>query len=32
MGIKRVDELLEIRSPKKASIIAPFDGKVRIEE
>lgn len=31
-GIKRVDELLEIRSPKKAAIIAPFDGKIRIEE
>ena len=31
-GIKRVDELLEIRAPKKPSIIAPFDGKIKIEE
>lgn len=31
-GIKRVDELLEVRTPKKATIIAPFDGTIQVEE
>jgi DNA-directed RNA polymerase subunit beta' len=31
-GIKRVDELLEVRTPKKPTIIAPFDGVVTISE
>jgi DNA-directed RNA polymerase subunit beta' len=31
-GIKRVDELLEVRTPKKPTIIAPFDGVVTVTE
>lgn len=27
-GIRRVEELFEVRKPKKAAIVAPFDGKV----
>lgn len=31
-GIKRVEELFEVRKPKKPAIIAPFDGEVSIIE
>ena len=31
-GIKRVEELFEIRNPKKPAILAPFDGKAVIVE
>jgi DNA-directed RNA polymerase subunit beta' len=31
-GIRRVEELFEIRKPKKAAIVAPFDGVVSITE
>lgn len=31
-GIKRVEQLFEIRNPKKPAVIAPFDGKIKIEE
>ncbi len=29
-GIKRVEELFEVRNPKKPAVIAPFDGKAKI--
>ena len=31
-GLPRVEELFEARSPKKASILADFDGEVRIDD
>jgi DNA-directed RNA polymerase subunit beta' len=31
-GIRRVEELFEVRNPKKPAIIAPFDGIISIEE
>ena len=31
-GIRRVDELFEVRNPKKPAIICPFDGRVEIIE
>lgn len=31
-GVKRVEELLEVRKPKRSAIIAPFDGVVKLEE
>lgn len=31
-GIRRVEELFEVRKPKKAAIVAPFDGKIHIAE
>ena len=31
-GIRRVDELFEVRNPKKPAVIAPFDGVVEIIE
>lgn len=31
-GIKRVEELFEVRNPKSPAVIAPFDGKVTVEE
>jgi DNA-directed RNA polymerase subunit beta' len=31
-GIRRVEELFEVRKPKKAAVIAPFDGVVTIVE
>lgn len=31
-GIRRVEELFEIRKPKKSAVIAPFDGVIRINE
>jgi len=27
-GIRRVEELFEVRKPKKSAIVAPFDGKI----
>lgn len=32
MGIKRVEELFEVRTPKKPAIIVPFDGKIVVQE
>lgn len=29
-GIKRVEELFEVRNPKKPAVIAPFDGVAKI--
>jgi len=31
-GIKRVEELFEVRNPKKPAVIAPFDGVATIVE
>ena len=31
-GVKRVEELFEVRNPKKPAIIVPFDGTVVIQE
>lgn len=31
-GIRRIEELFEIRKPKKAAIVAPFDGTVELME
>lgn len=31
-GIKRVEELFEVRKPKKPAIVAPFDWKIAINE
>jgi len=31
-GIKRVEELFEVRNPKKPAIIIPFDGTIEIYE
>ncbi len=31
-GIRRIEELFEIRKPKKAAIVAPFDGSVEFME
>ncbi len=31
-GIKRVEELFEVRRPKNAAVIAPFDGIVHVRE
>lgn len=31
-GIRRVEELFEIRKPKKAAVIAPFDGVITMSE
>ena len=31
-GIKRVEQLFEIRNPKKPAIVVPFDGKVNVIE
>ena len=31
-GIKRVEELFEVRNPKKPAVLAPFDGTVQILE
>jgi DNA-directed RNA polymerase subunit beta' len=31
-GIRRVEELFEVRNPKRPAIIAPFDGKIVVEE
>ncbi|MBP6256482.1 hypothetical protein KA405_01890 [Patescibacteria group bacterium] len=31
-GIKRIEELFEVRNPKKPAIIVPFDGTVFIYE
>jgi DNA-directed RNA polymerase subunit beta' len=31
-GIKRIEQLFEVRNPKKPAVIAPFDGTVSIEE
>ncbi len=31
-GIRRVEELFEVRKPKKAAIVAPFDGRIMISE
>lgn len=31
-GIRRIEELFEIRKPKKAAVIAPFDGNVKLTE
>lgn len=31
-GIKRIEELFEVRNPKKPAIVAPFDGTVLIHE
>lgn len=31
-GIRRIEELFEIRKPKKAAIVAPFDGTVEFME
>lgn len=32
MGIRRVEELFEVRKPKKSAIVAPFDGKLTTTE
>lgn len=32
MGIRRVEELFEVRNPKRPAIISPYDGTVVIEE
>jgi len=31
-GIKRVEELFEVRNPKKPAVIAPFDGTAKYVE
>jgi DNA-directed RNA polymerase subunit beta' len=31
-GIKRVEQLFEVRNPKKPAVIAPFDGTIKIHE
>jgi DNA-directed RNA polymerase subunit beta' len=31
-GVKRVEELFEVRNPKKPAIIVPFDGTVAVHE
>lgn len=31
-GIRRVEELFEVRKPKKSAIVAPFDGKIFASE
>ncbi len=31
-GIRRIEELFEIRKPKKAAVIAPFDGTITVTE
>ena len=31
-GIKRIEELFEVRNPKKPAVIVPFDGTVSIIE
>ena len=31
-GIKRIEELFEVRNPKKPAVMAPFDGFIRIHE
>ena len=31
-GIKRVEELFEVRNPKKPAVIVPFDGTISIIE
>jgi len=31
-GIKRIEQLFEIRNPKKPSVIVPFDGKLTVLE
>jgi DNA-directed RNA polymerase subunit beta' len=31
-GIKRIEQLFEVRNPKKPAVIAPFDGTVTVEE
>lgn len=31
-GIKRVEELFEVRNPKKPAIVVPFDGTVVLHE
>lgn len=31
-GIKRVEELFEVRNPKKPAVIVPFDGTLKVHE
>jgi DNA-directed RNA polymerase subunit beta' len=31
-GIKRVEQLFEIRNPKKPAIVVPFDGTINVTE
>lgn len=31
-GIKRVEELFEVRNPKKPAVIVPFDGAINVIE
>lgn len=31
-GIKRVEQLFEIRNPKKPAIVVPFDGTITVHE
>lgn len=31
-GIKRIEELFEVRKPKKSAIVAPFDGVISLQE